>query len=82
MYELACMLFLTLKSKTFIHHKTTAMTKINQLDFTGSTIFCGLDVHKNGLLQNADKNVKKITSETYICSNGEAVVVLCSSVIL
>jgi len=22
------------------------MTKINQLDFTGTTIFCGLDVHK------------------------------------
>ncbi len=22
------------------------MAKVNQLDFTGSTIFCGLDVHK------------------------------------
>ena len=22
------------------------MTKVNQLDFTGTTIFCGLDVHK------------------------------------
>ena len=22
------------------------MNKINQLDFTGTTIFCGLDVHK------------------------------------
>ena len=22
------------------------MTKVNQLDFTGTTIYCGLDVHK------------------------------------
>jgi hypothetical protein len=22
------------------------MTKVNQLDFTGSTIICGLDIHK------------------------------------
>ena len=40
------------------------MTKVNQLDFTGTTIFCGLDVHKVSWrvnLRDADLELKDFT---------------------
>jgi len=40
------------------------MTKVNQLDFTGTTIFCGLDVHKLSWrvnLRDADLELKDFT---------------------
>ena len=40
------------------------MTKVNQLDFTGTTIFCGLDIHKLSWrvsLRDTDLELKDFT---------------------
>ena len=40
------------------------MTKVNQLDFTGTTIFCGLDLHKVSWrinLRDAELELKDFT---------------------
>ena len=39
------------------------MTKVNQLDFTGTTIFCGIDVHKLSLRVNPPHWRKVLSSK-------------------
>ena len=45
--------------KTFFTTQTETMNKLNQLDFTGTTIYCGLDVHlKNWRINIRDDNME------------------------
>ena len=41
------------------------MLKINELDFKGTTIFCGLDVHKVGWRVNIRDNDFELKDYTY-----------------